>query len=64
MARPPRKDDLTPWAGRQMEAAYQRRERPQCSREDFENGYLVALIDNHVRSAFLIDRRADVFGRD
>lgn len=61
--RAPRKDDLTPWALRQMEAAYQRRERPQCSREDFEAGYLAAVVDNSVRSSILIDRRTDVFGR-
>jgi hypothetical protein len=62
--RKPRKDDLTPWAVRQMETAYQERERPQCSREDFEAGYFQALLDNHVRSAFLVDRRAEVFGHE
>jgi hypothetical protein len=61
--RPPRRDDLTLWALRQMEAAYQRRERGQCSREDFYDGYLQALLDNHVYSAFLIDHRPDVFGQ-
>lgn len=58
----PRKDDLTPWTQRQMEAAYQARERPQCSREDYESGYLAALVENHVMSAFLIERRPKVFG--
>lgn len=62
MTRRPCKDDLTPWAQRQMEAAYQGRERPQCSREDFESGYLAGLVDSLVYSAFLIDHRPEVFG--
>lgn len=52
-----------PWGQRQLEEAYQNRERPQCGREDFEAGYLASLIDNHVASAFLIDRRPDLFDR-
>lgn len=63
MKRRPRKDDLMPWGQRQLEAAYQDRERPQCGREDFEAGYLASLIDNHVASAFLIDRRPGLFER-
>lgn len=63
MKRRPRKDDLMPWGQRQLEEAYQTRERPQCGREDFESGYLASLIDNLVYSAFLIDRRADLFER-
>lgn len=63
MIRAPRKDDLTPWALRHLEEAYQRRERPQCSREDFEAGYLSALIDANVMSSFLIDYRPTLFGR-
>lgn len=64
MSKRPRKGDLTPRAARQMETSYQDRERPQCSREDFESGYVQALIDNGVRWAFLVDRRVAVFGRE
>jgi hypothetical protein len=60
--RKPRKEDLTPWAQRQMDTAYRERERPKCSREDFEDGYLAALVYANVFSSFLIDKRPELFG--
>lgn len=54
-------DDQTPAPDRQrarllatyqpaIDAAYQRRRRRQCSRADFEEGYVAALLDGAVPS--------------
>lgn len=48
----PKEDDVWPHMAKQMEAAYQQRERPQCSRADFFDGYLAALRDYIPRSSF------------
>lgn len=45
-------DDLADWARRDLEAAYGSRERPRCSREDFADGFIAALIALRSRSAF------------
>lgn len=51
-----REDDLTSWERRNLEDAYQGRERPRCSREDFADGYLSALVALRSRSSFLPGR--------
>ena len=48
----PAEADLTPYMRSQMEAAYQFRERTQCSRADFYDGYLSALRDLRSKSSF------------
>lgn len=48
----PKIDDIWPYIKEHMERAYQQRERPQCSRADFFDGYLAALRDQLPRSAF------------
>jgi hypothetical protein len=40
-----REDDLTPEQKRLLDAAYRRRQRPKCSREDFVDGYLACMVD-------------------
>lgn len=45
-------DDLTPRVQRLLERAYAARERAKCSREDFADGYIAALIDLRSRSSF------------
>lgn len=55
----PKEDDLHAYIAKQMEAAYQQRERPQCSRADFFDGYLAALRDHLPRSAFKQGRRPE-----
>lgn len=44
-------DDLAPWARRALETGYETRERPRCSREDFADGFIAALIALHSKSA-------------
>lgn len=39
----PKESDLNRYMHGEMEAAYQQRERPQCSRADFFDGFLAAL---------------------
>jgi hypothetical protein len=45
-------DDLMPLARRLLEQAYADRERPKCSREDFEDGFIAALLALNSRSSF------------
>jgi hypothetical protein len=52
----PRESDLNRYTHGLMEAAYQQRERPKCSREDFFDGYLAALRDIRARSSFIPGR--------
>ena len=44
--------DLTPWAKRLLDEAYDVRERPRCSREDFADGFIAALVAIRARSMF------------
>jgi hypothetical protein len=53
-------DDLAPWARRELDAAYEARERPRCSREDFADGFIAALRALHSKSAFLPGRYEEV----
>ena len=48
----PRETDLTSYMHGELEAAYQQRERPRCSRDDFADGFLAALRLLHSRSSF------------
>jgi len=48
----PLDSDLTSYMAGQMESSYQQRERPKCSRDDFQDGYLAALRDLRSRSSF------------
>lgn len=48
----PKPDELWPYIRERMEEAYQQRERKQCSRDDFFDGYLAGLRDFMPRSAF------------
>lgn len=50
--------DLAPWARRELDASYLDRERPRCSREDFADGFIAALIALKSKSAFLPGRLA------
>lgn len=52
----PKDSDLTDYMRGQMEAAYMQRERPQCSRADFFDGYLAGLRALRSRSSFRPDR--------
>ena len=45
--------DLEPWAKRDLDKAYETRERPRCSREDFADGWIAALIDLRSWSSFI-----------
>lgn len=49
-------DDLAPWARRELDRAYDERERPKCSREDFADGFIAALRALRSKSAFLSGR--------
>lgn len=49
-------NDLQPWMQRELERAYQDRERPKCSREDFADGFIAALVALRSKSAFLPGR--------
>lgn len=49
----PKEDDLAPFMARALEDAYQQRERPKCSRDDFRDGFLSALVYLRSRSSFL-----------
>lgn len=51
-----KESDLQPWMVRALEEAYQQRERPRCSREDFRDGFLSALVSINSKSSFLPDR--------
>ena len=48
----PKESDLTTYMHGQMEAAYQNRERVQCSRADFYDGWLSCLVALRSRSSF------------
>lgn len=48
----PRDGDLTDYMRGQLEAAYQQRERPKCSRDDFTDGFLSALRLLRSKSSF------------
>jgi hypothetical protein len=48
----PKESDLNDYMHGQMEVAYQHRERTQCSRSDFYDGYLAALRDLRSKSSF------------
>lgn len=45
-------DDLTPLMQRNLDRAYEARERRQMSRADFAAGYVAALIDLRSKSSF------------
>lgn len=49
-------DDLTPRMQGMLAAAYAARERAKCSREDFADGYIAALIDLRSKSSFKAGR--------
>ncbi len=44
--------DLEPWAKRALDQAYETRERPRCSREDFTDGFIAGLLSVKARSMF------------
>ena len=44
--------DLEPWAKRELDQAYETRERPRCSREDFADGFIAGLVALRARSMF------------
>lgn len=48
--------DLTQRMQRMLERAYRERDRSRCSREDFADGYIAALVDLRSRSSFLHGR--------
>ncbi|MEA2642193.1 MAG: hypothetical protein QOF51_3587 [Chloroflexota bacterium] len=50
----PTLDDLTLWARRSFERAYEQSgfRRPRCSKEDFAAGYLAAVMNLRVWSVF------------
>jgi hypothetical protein len=48
-------DDLTPWARRAFEEAYQQRPRLAASREDVAYGWIAALVWLHAHSSFAPD---------
>lgn len=48
----PAEDDLQVWARNALEDAYQQRQRPKCSREDFADGWIAALVYLRSRSSF------------
>jgi hypothetical protein len=48
----PSEDDLQIWAKNALEDAYQQRHRPKCSREDFADGWMAALVHLRSRSSF------------
>lgn len=45
-------NDLEPWAQRALDKAYETRERPRCSREDFADGFIAGLVAVKARSMF------------
>jgi hypothetical protein len=45
-------NDLEPWAKRNLEKAYETRERPRCSREDFADGFIAGLVSIRARTEF------------
>ena len=45
-------NDLEAWAKRALDQAYETRERPRCSREDFADGFIAALVGLKARSMF------------
>jgi hypothetical protein len=48
----PREEQLEPWTRRALEEAYQGRERARCSRDDFRDGFLSALLYLRSKSSF------------
>lgn len=48
----PREADLTTYMQGQIEKAYQQRERPRCSRDDFADGFMAALVLLRSKSSF------------
>jgi hypothetical protein len=55
----PKPEDLTPYMHQVMESAYEERERPRCSRDDFFDGYLAALRVLRSKSSFQPDHWRD-----
>lgn len=53
-------DDLSTWAKQGLERAYQERDRPKCSREDFADGFIAALRWLRSKSSFLPGKLEDV----
>lgn len=47
-----RESDLEPWAQRDLDRAYETRERPRCSREDFADGFIAGLVSVRAWSSF------------
>lgn len=45
-------NDLAPHMKRELDQAYETRERPRCSREDFADGFIAALVALRSRSSF------------
>lgn len=45
-------EDLEPWGRRALDLAYETRERPRCSREDFADGFIAGLVAVKARSMF------------
>lgn len=52
----PKEEDLRQHAAGALERAYQERERPKCSRDDFADGWMAALRWLGSRSSFLDGR--------
>lgn len=52
-------DDLTPYAQRLFEQAYENRKRRQAGRDDCLAGYIQALIDVRAKSMFREGRWRD-----
>lgn len=52
----PREHDLAPYTQRALDSAYRNRERQKCSRDDFADGYMAALIDLRSSSSFAAGR--------
>jgi hypothetical protein len=50
--------DLETWGRRMLDKAYETRERPRCSREDFADGFIAALVAVGARSLFKPGRLA------
>lgn len=48
----PKETDLTAYMAGRLEEAYQNRERPRCSRDDFMDGFLAAMTVLMSKSSF------------
>lgn len=60
----PSEDDLTHFNAQALEAAYQGRARPKCSRDDFADGWMACLVYLRARSAFRSGRYQTEEGRN